>query len=54
MRETPDERGKKIVTIPYGERVTLIEETGKDITISSATGKWTKVEWNGKESWVFG
>jgi|GEM_PF-4292998 len=54
MREAPNEKAKKIVTIPYGEEVIFIEETGDEITVSGATGRWTRIEWNGKTGWVFG
>src|SRR4030042_2221892 len=54
MREAPDEKSKKIETIPYGKEVTFIEESGEDVTMLNTTGKWTKIEWNGKKGWVFG
>ncbi len=54
MRASPDLNAKKIGLIPYGEKVQLIEETGDAITISGATGKWSKVEWKDKTGWVFG
>jgi uncharacterized protein YgiM (DUF1202 family) len=54
MRAAPDLKAEKIGLIPYGEKVKLIEETGDRITISGATGKWSKVQWKGKTGWVFG
>jgi hypothetical protein len=54
MRDAPNLNAKKIGLIPYGEQVLLIEETGNPITISGATGKWSKIKWKGKMGWVFG
>jgi hypothetical protein len=49
MRETPDVNGSKIGLIPDGEKLEFIEETGQDLTISGASGKW-----NSLTGWVFG
>ena len=54
MRNRPDISGEKIDTIPDGEKVELIKETGESITISGKTGKWTMVKWGEKSGWVFG
>ncbi len=56
MREAPGTKSKKIITIPYEEEVIFIEELNKEITISGAIGKWTKVKWKRKNitGWVFG
>jgi uncharacterized protein len=54
MRENPDFKSKKIDTIPYADEVKILQEKGKNITISGATGKWCKVEWKDKTGWVFG
>ncbi len=54
MRVSPELKAKKIGLIPYGEQVLLMEETGNLITISGATGKWSKIKWKGKIGWVFG
>ena len=32
----------------------LLEEKGEDISLAGTTGKWSKVDWNGKTGWVFG
>ena len=53
-RDTPDLKGKKLGVIPFREYVQIIEETGKDMTISGVTGKWSKVVWGKKTGWVFG
>lgn len=54
MRDAASAKGKKLGTIPEETAVEVIEETGKPLTISDKTGKWTKVKWDGKEGWVFG
>jgi len=54
MREAPDLNAELIITIPNGDEVMILEEKGVSITISGATGKWTRVKWKDKEGWVFG
>jgi len=54
LRATPDTNGKIIITIPFKEIVTLLEEKGDPITISGKTGKWSKVKWHDKTGWAFG
>ncbi len=54
MRDAPDITGNKIAVIPRGDIVELLEESGERITISGATGKWSKVSWKNKTGWVFG
>jgi len=54
MRDAPKLNAKKIGLIPCGEQVLLIEETGRLITISGATGRWSKIKWKGRIGWVFG
>ena len=54
MRDKPDTSGNKMGIIPTRTKVDLLEETGKAMTISGATGKWTKVKWADKKGWVFG
>ncbi len=54
MRDAPDISGTKIGVIPRGEIVELLEESGETITISGATGKWSRVKWKNKTGWVFG
>ena len=54
MRETPDQKGEVMVVIPEGDKVELLETTGDEMTISGATGKWSKVKWKEKSGWVFG
>lgn len=54
MREKPDTKGKFIYSIPDRAKVNIIEETGAEIEISGAKGKWTKVSVDKHEGWVFG
>jgi len=54
MREKPDTNASVLETIPEGEKVEFIEETGNDMTISGATGKWSKIKWRDKTGWGFG
>jgi len=54
MRDNPDQKSQIIVVIPEGEKVELLEVTGDEVTISGATGKWSKVRWKYKSGWVFG
>ncbi len=54
MRDAPDISANKIDVIPNREKVELLEETGEAVTISGATGKWSKVKWKDKTGWVFG
>jgi hypothetical protein len=54
MRESADLKAKTIATIPYGDEVILLEEKGDEITISGATGKWSKIQWKEKQGWAFG
>jgi len=54
MRDAASTKGKKAGLIPHGTKVEILETSGDDMTISSATGKWTKVKWGEKVGWVFG
>ncbi len=54
MRETPDAAGKVLEKIPYGTKVTTLEEEGewKEITTESMMGYWRKVKYNNKTGYV--
>ena len=54
MRDDPTLSGNKLLSVPHGEPVTLLEETGETITIQDGTGKWSKVRWKEHVGWVFG
>jgi hypothetical protein len=54
MRNRPDLSGKKLMVIPYGMSVKLLEETGEAVTISGVTGRWSRVVFRKTTGWVFG
>lgn len=54
VRDAPGLYGKPIDLMPYGTDVYCIEESGEEITISGATGRWTKIAYQGGEGWTFG
>lgn len=54
VRDSAGTEGTKLGLIPYGEKVTLIEESGEEQTIFGTTGKWSRVKWNELDGWVFG
>jgi hypothetical protein len=54
MRSNPDVTATAIITIPFSDEVTVIDELKMTQKIAGASGKWTTVEWSGKKGWVFG
>lgn len=46
--------GAVIALMPYRDGVTLLEESGEPVRIMGASGKWCRVEWDGKTGWAFG
>ncbi|MCB1160778.1 MAG: SH3 domain-containing protein [Leptospiraceae bacterium] len=54
MRSKPSTSGKKLGLIPFKSKVKIIEESKEVLTISGATGRWTKVNYNKQDAWVFG
>lgn len=54
MRETPDAASKVLEKIPYGTKVTTIEEEGewKEIVTEGMTGYWKKVKYNNKTGYI--
>jgi hypothetical protein len=58
MRSSPDLAGKVVTVIPDGSTVLKVDEKPAVLTISGATGKWTKVEYRQGDKvnsgWVFG
>jgi hypothetical protein len=55
LRSSPELKGTVLGVIPDGTEVQLLEEKSQVLTISGATGKWTRV-WapDQGEGWVFG
>lgn len=54
VRDSAGTEGNKLGLIPFGEKVTLLEESGDALTIAGATGRWSRVKWNELKGWVFG
>jgi hypothetical protein len=54
IRTGPGLNHEKIGLIPFADKVILLEETGTTLAIQGATGKWSKVDWDGTIGWVFG
>lgn len=54
MRSSADTGAAVILTIPNGSQVAVLEIAEPQIEISGKTGRWTKVQYQGKEGWVFG
>lgn len=55
LRDKPTTKDSKVIgLIPYGERVDLLEETGNEMKIDGANGKWSKVKWLNKTGYAFG
>ena len=54
LRDKPDTSGKRIAAIPQGERVEFLEETGNEVKIGNATGKWSRIKWREHTGWAFG
>jgi hypothetical protein len=54
LRDAPSMDGKILALVPFNAEVKALEETGDTVAIQGASGKWTRVEWNGKRGWVFG
>ncbi|MCB1308628.1 MAG: SH3 domain-containing protein [Leptospiraceae bacterium] len=54
MRQAPSLESARTLTIPDGSPVLIYETTGESLTISGRSGKWTRVDFEGNEGWVFG
>jgi Bacterial SH3 domain len=54
IREKPDANAKVLDKIPYGTKVTTIDEEGdwKDIVTENMTGYWKKVKYNNKTGYI--
>ncbi len=54
MRESPDAAAKVLDKIPYGTKVSLIDEDGgwKEIITEGLTGYWRKVKFNNKTGYI--
>ncbi len=54
LRELPDKNSKKIMVIPSGETIAIIEEDSADATIDGIKSKWYKILYKNKTGWLFG
>ena len=54
IRENPEAGAKVLDKIPYGTKISLIEEEGdwKDIVTEGLTGYWRKVKFNNKTGYI--
>lgn len=60
LRQTPEENGTKILTIPYGSKVKILGEKLGEMAFQTEEckgfpfkGYWVKVNFNGKEGFLF-
>ncbi|MCB1189712.1 MAG: SH3 domain-containing protein [Leptospiraceae bacterium] len=53
MRERPGQNYKKIAIIPYDSKVMILDHTGPNDEFEGIKGSWVKVDYNGKQGWVF-
>ena len=54
MRDKPDLAATRILTIPNGAEVELLEKASEGIVIDGRFGFWTKVKFENQSGWVFG
>lgn len=54
LRDRPDaERGERLVKIPHGAEVEIMNCEKNAVTISGRSGRWCQVEYNEVNGWVF-
>jgi hypothetical protein len=53
LREKPDSKSARILTIPEGSRVTIIDGPAVEEKVGGYEGKWINVRWEGKAGYVF-
>ena len=54
VRNFPGEEGERIGVLDHFTEVSVVREEGNTVTIGGASGKWTYVETNAIQGWVFG
>ncbi len=54
LRDRPSADGRIVFVIPDFSEVNVLEETGDIITISGASGKWSRVRYKDETGWAFG
>ncbi|WGZ90444.1 MAG: SH3 domain-containing protein [Candidatus Thiocaldithrix dubininis] len=53
VRLTPSVTGEKMGNVPVDGKVNVIATTGKADSIGGREGQWVKIQWQGKEGYVF-
>ncbi|MBD3272618.1 MAG: SH3 domain-containing protein [Elusimicrobia bacterium] len=53
LREAPDRKSNKIITIPYNAEVTINQYAQKPITVEDITADWVKIMYYSYTGWVF-
>ncbi|WP_079686589.1 SH3 domain-containing protein [Ohtaekwangia koreensis] len=53
-RDQPSSSARVLLTIPHNEIVGIIDKNGGSETISGRTANWYKVDFKGKEGWLWG
>ncbi len=53
LRESADLLSKKILTIPYKEKVHSIRINQEIVTVDAVKGHWEKIKWKNTTGWVF-
>lgn len=54
LRKTAGKSGEKIVTLPFGSKVTVISKDGPEDVIEGKKEKWFCVSCQGMQGWAFG
>jgi hypothetical protein len=54
IRSEPSDKATIINKVPNGEKVTILGEDGKIVTVNGEKGKWLKIEYAGKVGWAWG
>ena len=53
MRAEPNREARRVLTIPFGRSVEVVDGTSEDETIQGVTGRWARVTYSGQTGWVF-
>lgn len=54
MRVSPDLQAQRILTIPDGTIVEILERQSETIEVAGRQGEWTRVRFENQDGWVFG
>jgi hypothetical protein len=53
IRSEANSKAVILGTVPYNEKVIIIEKNGGNETISGQAGNWIRIEYNGMTGWVW-